>query len=181
MDTMPPQLQPLNILSRGKFKKIFGIGVASNLPSHIAQRLAEGANAFFRSHGFTSEITPLTVTGAGPGAGLFFTAEYDHCRAGFAALGKRGKPAELVAQEGCRDFLAYHQSAYPIDRHLADQLLLPLALTKGESAYQTELITSHLITNAAIIQKFIHPKILIKGKEGQPGTIAVQGIAPYTW
>ena len=42
-----------------------------------------------------------------------------------------------------------------MDSHLADQLILYLALAGGNSFIRTEKVTSHLQTNIEIIKKFL--------------------------
>jgi RNA 3'-terminal phosphate cyclase (ATP) len=60
-----------------------------------------------------------------------------------------------------------------VDAHLADQLLLPLALAQGESALSTARVTSRLLTNAQVIRLFLPVRIEIEGEEGQPGRVLV--------
>lgn len=49
---------------------------------------------------------------------------------------------------------AYLQSSACIDPHLADQLLLPMALAGG-GRFTTPVLSEHLRTNAAMIEKFL--------------------------
>jgi RNA 3'-terminal phosphate cyclase (ATP) len=121
-------------------------------------------------------ITPQRVRGAGPGAAIFLVTEYDQATAGFSALGKKGKPAETVADQACSDLLEHHGRGAAVDPYLGDQLLLPLALASGRSVFQTSRLTGHLLTNAQIIQQFIPAKISIEGLEGSPGTVVVEGV-----
>jgi RNA 3'-terminal phosphate cyclase (ATP) len=72
----------------------------------------------------------------------------------FTAFGMRGKPSEKVIRELADlagDFLA---SAAAVDRFLADQLLIYMALAKGGRLTTNEL-SSHLLTNMEIIKKFL--------------------------
>jgi RNA 3'-terminal phosphate cyclase (ATP) len=96
-------------------------------------------------------------------------------RAGFSALGARGKPAEQVADEVAAAYKAFCQSHAALDPHLADQILPYLALAKGASAVTTAAITSHLLTNAWVIKQFFGPIIEIHGQLGQSGEIVCQG------
>jgi RNA 3'-terminal phosphate cyclase (ATP) len=99
--------------------------------------------------------------------------EYEHAVAGFTGLGERGKPAEQVAQEAVDDLLAHHDSGASVDRHLADQLVLPLALAGGMSEFTTSRVSLHLLTNAWVVEQFLPARIRIEGGEGGPGRVVV--------
>jgi RNA 3'-terminal phosphate cyclase (ATP) len=51
-------------------------------------------------------------------------------------------------------FREHHASEAAVERHLADQLLLPLALAAGGSVFTTPRATGHLMTNAWTIGQF---------------------------
>jgi len=64
------------------------------------------------------------------------------------------KSAERVAHsclDEAKDFLAHDA---PIEKHLCDQLLLPLALAGGGS-FRTTAPTAHSLTNAEVIRAFL--------------------------
>jgi RNA 3'-terminal phosphate cyclase (ATP) len=126
--------------------------------------------------GIQTHIEPLRVRGAGPGAGIFLTAEYEKVLAGFSSIGKRGKPSEQVAEEAVDRFLAYDKREGAIDRYLADQLLLPMALAGGQSEMTVSEITQHLLTNANVIRRFTDAQVTIQGQKGESGHVLVQGI-----
>jgi RNA 3'-terminal phosphate cyclase (ATP) len=115
--------------------------------------------------GVDARIEPLRVRAACAGAGIFLAAEYDHVRAGFNALGARGKPSEAVAEEAVATLLAHRDSGAALDQHLADQLILPLALAGGESRFSVEQVTRHLITNAWVVEQFGLARVSIAGHQ----------------
>lgn len=165
---------PIDLTERGELRRVTGLGVVTNLPSHIPQRIVSRAAKLLSTAGVRAEIKPVRERGAGPGAGLFLTAEYAQARAGFTALGEKGKPSEQVAEEACLDLLAHRSHAgAAVDMHLANQLLLPMALAPGVSRLTTCRITQHLITNAHIVQHFLPARITIEGEEGEPGAVTV--------
>jgi RNA 3'-terminal phosphate cyclase (ATP) len=169
-------LKPLSMMERGALRQSSGAAVAAKLRSHIPQRITNRAVNVLREAGLPVNIQPQRVGGVGPGVGLFLLAEYEQAWAGFAALGKKGKPSSEVADEACQDFLDHHHRGAAVDPHLADQLLLPLALAQGQSQFTTSQVTQHLLTNAQIISRFIPAQIEIIGDEGQVGRILVQGV-----
>lgn len=87
-----------------------------------------------------------------PGSALLLRAGYDRSLAGFDALGERGKPSEDVADEAVEALLAFDAGPGAVDRHLADQLLLPLAIAGG--VVRAPEMTDHLASNAAVIELF---------------------------
>lgn len=171
-------LTPLVLTERGDFRRVWGIAVACNLPAHVAQRMANRAHKMLSSAGLRAEITPRRERGVGSGAGLCLIAEYEYALAGFSALGERGKSSEQVAEETCRDLLAHHASGAPVDSHLSDQLLLPMAFAHGRSELRVGCITRHLLTNAYVIRQLIPVQIEIEGDEGGPGIVVVHGCDP---
>jgi RNA 3'-terminal phosphate cyclase (ATP) len=91
----------------------------------------------------------------------------------FYSLGQLGKPAERVADEAVDAFLIFDSSGASVDPYLADQLLLPLAFSSGDSELHTSQITPHLLTNAEIIRLYLPAKIDIMGEAGQPGIVRI--------
>jgi RNA 3'-terminal phosphate cyclase (ATP) len=156
---------PLTLVERGALRRVRGRAVAANLPSHIPQRMADRARSLLVEAGVDARIEPLRVRAACAGAGIFLAAEYDHVRAGFNALGARGKPSEAVAEEAVATLLAHRDSGAALDQHLADQLILPLALAGGESRFSVEQVTRHLITNAWVVEQFGLARVSIAGHQ----------------
>ncbi|HEY9597566.1 MAG TPA: RNA 3'-terminal phosphate cyclase, partial [Cyanophyceae cyanobacterium] len=155
------RLKGLTLLERGALQQVRGVAVVTELPSHIPQRMAMRADNVLRDANLKANIKPLREKGAAPGAGIFLTADYKYSRAGFSALGRVGLPADKVADMACDELLDFHEKAAPVDVHLADQLLLPLALASEASQYRVAEVSLHLITNAWVIEKFGLAKITI--------------------
>lgn len=169
-------LNPIQLLERGALQRINGLAIVTELPSHIPQRMANRAQNLLEEcleHGVSAShsphvpnkiditIQPRRERGVGPGAGVFLTAEYEQTRTGFGAVGKLGLPAEEVAAIATQELLAFHQNGAPVDEHLADQLLLPAALASAPSQYRVAEISTHLITNAWVIEQFGLAKVAI--------------------
>ncbi len=152
-------LSGLQLLKRGKIRRVRGLAVVTELPAHIPQRMANRAANLLQQGHLRAEIKPVRGRGIAPGAGIFLTAEYEHSRAGFSALGSRGIPAERVAEKAVRELLDFHAQAEPVDPFLGDQLLLPLALSAQTSEYRVARVSQHLKTNAWVIEQFELAKI----------------------
>ncbi|MBW4644595.1 MAG: RNA 3'-phosphate cyclase [Goleter apudmare HA4340-LM2] len=154
-------LNGINLLERGNLRQVKGLAVVTELPAHIPQRMANRADNLLRQAGLKTAIQPLREKGVAPGAGIFLTAEYQHSLTGFGGFGRLRIPAEKVADIACRQLLQFHQTGAPVDEHLADQLLLPAALASEKSQYRVAEISTHLTTNAAIIELFGLAKVTV--------------------
>jgi len=147
-------LASLQLLTPGRLLRVTGRAVAANLPAHIPQRMADRATALLAPFAGSVDVQVESVHAACPGAGIFLAAQYEQARAGFSVIGARGRPSEQVAEEAAEALLRHHASGAAVDRHLADQLLLPLSFAAGPSRFTTEQITRHLETNAWVIEQF---------------------------
>jgi RNA 3'-terminal phosphate cyclase (ATP) len=172
-------LDPIQLTRRGELQRVWGTAAVMNLPAHIPQRMANRARNVLAEVGIKARVEPRRLRGAGPGAGIFLFAEYAPADgdivAGFTAYGRKGLPAERVAEAACESLLAHHRSGEPADPHLADQLVPPMALARGESRVATSQISQHLLTNAWVVGQFLPQVLDIEGKQRAPGKIIAKG------
>jgi RNA 3'-terminal phosphate cyclase (ATP) len=148
--------QPLQLTSRGSLLQLEGLAASSRLPRHIVQREAEQMRMILADAGREIAVTALPdVPSPGPGNGVFITAYYQGGVAGFSSLGRRGRRAEEVASAACHQFLQFHRREAVVDRHLADQLVLPLALASAASTFTAETMTDHVSTNLWVVRQFL--------------------------
>jgi RNA 3'-terminal phosphate cyclase (ATP) len=147
-------LRSLDLVERGALHSVRGVALSANLPEHIAQRMADRACALLEPIAPHVDIRPVSTRAASPGAGIFLTAQYARVRAGFNAFGRRGKPSEAVAEEAVAALLNHANGGAALDRHLADQALLPLSLAPAPSVFTCEAVTRHLETNSWVIEEF---------------------------
>lgn len=167
------ELKPISLTERGQLLSISGRAIAANLPAHIPQRMTDRARSLLERAAPRVDIEPLRVRAACPGAGLFLAAEYDHIRVGFIGLGARGKSSEAVAEEATGALLAHKESGAALDRYLADQMLLPLALANTPSTFTCEAVSRHLQTNAWVIEQFGVARVEIEEQPDASANITV--------
>jgi RNA 3'-terminal phosphate cyclase (ATP) len=167
------KLHGVDLRQRGKLAGIEGLAAASNLPADIPQRIASLANNRLRENDLPASVEHLTGSGRSTGVGLSIAAIYENVRAGFNALGEKGKPSPTVADEAVQALLTFHDQPSALDQHLTDQILPALALAEGESRLTSEEITLHTLTNIAVIRHFIDRRFEVTAREGEPGTITV--------
>jgi len=174
----PNSVKHCTLVNRGILLGVNGRAVAANLPAHIPQRMADRARALLGDLDVRVDITPERVRAACPGAGLFLTARYEHACCGFSALGALGKPSEEVAEEAVAELLSHRRSGAALDRHLGDQILAALAIADGPSSYTVEAVTSHLETNAWLIDRFHLARVTVDVADNGVGLVRVLPISP---
>lgn len=166
-------LSPVSLTQRGDLQRVWGVAAVMNLPAHIPQRMAARARNVLAEAGLQAQVKPLRLRGAGPGAGIFLFTQYANVTTGFTAHGRKGLPAEHVAQAACEELLVHHRSGAPADAHLADQVVLAMALAQGSSQVITSRVSQHLLTNAWVVQQFLSRDVRVEGTPGEPGRVVV--------
>ena len=159
------QIEGINLLERGVLQRVRGLAVVTELPSHIPQRMANRAGNLLKQAGLKAAVQTLRETGVAAGAGIFLTAEYKNSLAGFGGLGRLRLTAEKVADIACEELLKFHQTWAAVDEHLGDQLLLPAALASQGSQYRVAEVSTHLTTNAAVIEQFGLARVTVDAGE----------------
>lgn len=147
----PSALHPIDVLARGAVRAIRARAIVAGLPEHIGRRELDVVRDKL---GVTKESCTLVTADGGPGNALVIDVECESGTEVFCALGRIGLPAERVAADAVRDVKAYLRHDAPIGPHLADQLLLPMALAGGGS-FRTTRPTTHTTTNARVIEAFL--------------------------
>jgi RNA 3'-terminal phosphate cyclase (ATP) len=167
-------LSALARTNRGSLAGMTVLSAVSNLPASIGERQGDQVLKRIRGQGYApTRIKLLKGPSPGPGTVVFLKAEFEKGAAGFTSLGQRGKPAETVADEACSAFFEFMASGAAVDRYLADQLLLYMALAQGRSCLVAEAITEHLRTNIGVIEQFLPVAFEVDEPSGMVG---VEGI-----
>lgn len=99
-----------------------------------------------------------TRKGRGPGNAVVVELHSEHVTEVFTGFGERGRRAEDVAHCLANEVDAYLAMDAPVGEHLADQLLIPMALAGGGS-FRTLSPSPHTRTNMAVIQQFLDVEI----------------------
>ena len=136
--------------------------VVCSLPRTIAERLLARAAGILESRGWAT-ATRLAQCGEPVGAYLFIAVSAENPRrdewiaGGFVGLGRRGRPAEAVAEEAAGEALDFLESEAAVDFRLADQLLLPAIVSGVALRFRTNRVSAHLRSNADLISRFLGP------------------------
>ena len=147
------QLQRLDIIERGEIIQRRAEVMLANLPMHIAEReLAVIARLLSVQDRYTHITADSDATG--PGNIVSIIIECSNITECFCAFGKKGMPAERVAESAVKDAQRYLDAAVPVGRHLADQLPVLMALAGGGS-FVTMQPSLHTLTNLTVIESFL--------------------------
>lgn len=170
------KLCPTNLIFQEGAIRIRGVSAVANLPRRIAERQRDRALRRLTAEGLSADIEVTEADAPGAGTSLMLVAEGGGVPAGFSALGEHGKPSEQVADEAVNALLEYLKARAACDPHLADQLVLPMALAPGTSRLTTSRVTKHLLTTVQVTQQVLGCPMQISGEEGSPGAVTIQGV-----
>jgi RNA 3'-terminal phosphate cyclase (ATP) len=158
-------LRPIELLQRGPVVRRLARAIVSRLPRHIAQREADTLR---RRLDWPEDCVAVEeVESPGPGNVLIVELESEHVTEVFAGFGQRGVRAEAVAEGVAREVRRYLDAEVPVGPHLADQLLVPLALAGG-GRFRTLAPSEHTRTNIETLRQFV--EVRIRCEEIAPGT-----------
>ncbi|AUX25796.1 RNA 3'-phosphate cyclase [Sorangium cellulosum] len=151
--TPAPALAPLELLSRGEIVRQRAVATVSNLPGSVATRELDAAAAVL---GWAPAcFAPSVLSGGhGPGNVLTIVVESERVTEVFTGFGVKGVRAESVAQKAAEEARDYLEAGVPVGEHLADQLLLPIALA-GRGAIRTVRPSSHATTQLRLLGELL--------------------------
>lgn len=166
-------LGSLTLLEREKKPKCSALAIVSQLPEHIAERELDVLSEKL-PFGKRPRDIEVDKTARGPGNVLLVKMDMGNVTEVFSALGEKGISAEKVAAGLARECKAFLKSSAPVGPHLADQLMVPLALGQGGRYRTSSPLTLHSITNAEVIQKFLNVEICFIEMEDDVTEVTVQ-------
>jgi RNA 3'-terminal phosphate cyclase (ATP) len=147
---------PVSMLTRGDVLHHDVQILHANLPEHIAQR---EMSSIMQTLGWShAQVAQVPVQANGPGNMIITRLRFAEGTTVLSACGELRKSAERVAADACAQVAAHLDGVHPVCEHLADQLLLPMALGAGGS-FLTCTPSRHTRTNADIISRFLGPVV----------------------
>lgn len=158
------RLAPLQLTERGALLDYYAEALLAGLPLHIAERELETVR---KRLGWSAARLHLRALSSafGPGNALVLTLIHEHVTEVFTGFGEKGVRAENVARMVCNTARAYLDSAAAVGPHLADQLLLPLALAGG-GCFTTVEPTRHSLSNIQVIELFMPVQFRVEREDG---------------
>ncbi len=173
--TPAPSLSPLTVTTRGELRNAEALAIVANLPESIAERelavLRKGLN-------WPDDAYRIgTVASDGPGNIVLLTIDSAQITEVICAFGQKGIRAEQVAKSALHPAREYLHSEAAVGVHLADQLLLPLALA-GHGVFTTLEPTRHFYTNREVIRAFLDRNVGVRKIGENLVEVAVNPTAP---
>lgn len=152
---------------QGTLLVIKGVSHASKdlMKANVAERQAKTAKFLLNKYKCKKDIQIQYVDSASTGSGVVLWAMFSKSLEfstdnpivlGADSLGEKGKRAEKVGEEAALVLDRGISSEMPVDKYLADQLLIYMGLFGG--SINVSEITSHCKTNQKIIEKFLETK-----------------------
>ncbi len=147
------QLAPLHLPERGAVHAIRAWATVANLPQHIAHRELA---VLQQRLDLDSDDLRVKVDTKATGSGNVVNVEVacEHITEVFTGFGERGVRAETVAERLAHRVQRYLAAEVAVGEHLADQLLVPMALA-GDGAFLTLKPSPHAVTNMDVIRNFM--------------------------
>jgi RNA 3'-terminal phosphate cyclase (ATP) len=154
-----PRLGRLALLERGETQvharalvALLGENIAKRELSVVRERLG------IERERCRAEVVDTSV---GPGNVLMIMIEDQMVSEVVKGFGVKGVSAEKVAQDACDEVQAHLAAGVPVGIHLADQLLIPMALAGG-GTFRTLKPTAHTMTNADVIRRFLKVSVAVE-------------------
>jgi RNA 3'-terminal phosphate cyclase (ATP) len=127
--------------------------VNAHIPAEVSRREISALAAALNWADHPSEVLEVTDS-ACPGNVLMAIVAGESVGEVFSALAERAKSSEEVAREVADQVHEFLRHAAPIGEHLADQLMVPMALGAGGS-FVTGPLSLHSTTNIETIDRFL--------------------------
>jgi RNA 3'-terminal phosphate cyclase (ATP) len=125
------------------------LSCSSNLPDHVAERQAAAAKGLLAGRlGIPCEVRLDRRKGISTGSSCTVWAGAK----GGIGLGKRGLPADRVGEMAARALLSEVSRGGQVDSHLADQLLIFIALFGG--SFTAPACSLHAATMCWLLERF---------------------------
>lgn len=151
-------LVPLDLTERGELRSIGGRIWLSSLPRSIAEREVTELTQRLSLERDAIEIVEVDQP-VGPGNAVHLVVESDGLVELFTAFGEHHVSSERVARNVAEEVRRYLRGEMPVGPYLADQIVLPLALTGG-GAFRTTAPSRHTKTHIEVIERFLPVRIV---------------------
>lgn len=156
-------LNGITLISRGETERIAAEALLAAVPYHVGEREV----AVLAAHFPLAEKKVVALEGGcGPGNALSLMIQSERLTELFMAVGVKGTRAEAVADQVVAEARRYLAGQAAVGEYLADQLILPLALA-GEGAFTVARTSAHLLTNIAVVERFLPAKFTCQPTDGE--------------
>ena len=148
----PSPLAAIAIEHAGAVKRRSARALISKIPMHVGER---EIGVVQKDLGWRAdECRVEEVSSPGPGNAIVLEIEREHVTEVMTGFGEKRVRAEAVARSAVEEVLRWQAANVPVGEHLADQLMLPMAVA-GAGRFRTLPLTLHATTNLETIAKFL--------------------------
>jgi RNA 3'-terminal phosphate cyclase (ATP) len=165
-----PSLAPIALNERGPVE-LRARALVSALPEAIAARELAIVRARLGLGRDRCRIECIDAP-AGPGNIVMIEIGSERSTEIVTGFGEKGVAAEEVALQACRGARRLLDAEVPVGPHLADQLLVPMALAGG-GTFRTVEPTPHTRTNRDVIGLFMDVPIVFEHEQGDVYRVTV--------
>jgi len=153
----------LTLLERGPLVRTFGTVLHAHLPMNIAEREQMTAAGALGWEQDAIEIAEAKGS-SGPGSIVMLGVEYENITEICSAVAQMGRSAESVGGSAAKGLGLYLGNEGAVGVHLADQLLLPMAMT-GAGSFTTFALSKHTKIHMELIPQFLPVKFTVEERE----------------
>lgn len=164
----PDGLAAIHLMERGARLEAWAECLHAGIPKGVAGRELD---LLGRALGWTEDQLRDRAlrSNEGPGNALQVVLQFEHITEVLTAFGEKSVSAEEVARAVLREVQTYLAHRAPVGEHLADQLMIPMALAalQGKSGqYWASSLSEHTLTNAKVIEQFLPLRIAMEPLDG---------------
>jgi RNA 3'-terminal phosphate cyclase (ATP) len=162
---------PLDLQERGARLHEKGQVLQSRLDPAIVQRMIDST---LKILGWKPEDLPVVEATSSPGPGgiLMLESAYDYVTELCSSVLETGRRSGLPASHAAHQLKAWQDSRAPVGIHLADQLLLPLAMA-GKGRFATSALSDHTRSHLELIPKFLPVSFQLESSDDGVITISL--------
>lgn len=173
VEITPSALSPVTFDQRAGDLQWSARILIAHLPVQIAEREREILAAGLGLPADALNVEICDEAARGPGNVIILTARQGPTVAQFTGFGRKGVKAERVADEVVEAAKAWLSAGAPVGPHLADQLILPLALAGG-GGFTTQAPQPHTHTQIETVRRFLDVPIHLR-------RLTDEGAGPRAW
>lgn len=149
--------QRLDLLELGGVRRTRARALVVKLAPNVGERALHVVREKLGLEGDALQLETST-NALSPNVILTVEIESGHVTEVFTGVGERGVRVETIAGRVCDEAARYVEAGAPVGEHLADQLLVPLALAGGGS-FVTGPLSLHTTTNVEVVKMFLPVEI----------------------
>jgi len=169
----PSSLEVLELEERGPLVRRRAIAIVSGLPPAIAERelrVARDRLGLSRDEVEKQEV----AADRGPGNAFLVVYEFQNVTIVTSGFGGRGVRAEEVAEQAIGPAMRFLETKAAVCEHLADQLLLPMAMGRG-GIFSTTEPSAHLTTQIDTLKLFLGGEVEVDTADEKTYTVTMRG------